>query len=75
MKTLYLAMLRLWIYCQLRAVEATLDGQDTCLELVRDPSLHLRITLARQDARRERDRLRQAYNQTLPVGYVKVWAS
>ncbi len=65
---------RIWISIQIYALEITIDGQTECLECVRDPSLQLRITISRQQAKRERDRLRQAYNQTLPVGFVKVWA-
>ena len=66
-------MRRVWLYFAIRSVEITIAGQNECLDCVRDPLLHGRITLARSEARRELARLRGRYNATLPPGKRVVW--
>lgn len=57
MKTLKL----IGIWCQLRALEATLYGQEEALIVVRDPETINAITLARINTRREWHRVRGRY--------------
>ena len=54
-----LKLIGLWL--QLRALEATLYGQEEALTVVRDPETINRITLARINCRREWHRVRGAY--------------
>ena len=57
MKTI--SLLILWF--QLRALEATLYGQEEALTVVRDPETINRITLARINCRREWHRVKARY--------------
>ena len=57
MKALKLA----WLWFQLRAIEATLYGQEETLIFVRDPETVNRIVLARINCRREWHRVRGEY--------------
>lgn len=54
-----LKLIGLWL--QLRAIEATLYGQEECLSVVRDPETINRITLARIEAKREWHRIKGEY--------------
>ena len=54
-----LKLIGLWL--QLRALEATLYGQEEALTVVRDPETINRITLARINCRREWHRVRGRY--------------
>jgi len=54
-----LKLIGLWL--QLRALEATLYGQEEALTVVRDPETINRITLARINCRREWHRIRGEY--------------
>ena len=54
-----LKLIGLWF--QLRALEATLYGQEEALTVVRDPETINRITLARINCRREWHRVRGRY--------------
>ena len=57
MKTLKL----IGLWCQLRALEATLYGQEEALIFVRDPATINTITLARINTRREWHRVKGEY--------------
>ena len=54
-----LKLIGLWL--QLRALEATLYGQEEALTVVRDPETVNRITLARINCRREWHRVKGEY--------------
>ena len=54
-----LKLIGLWF--QLRALEATLYGQEEALTVVRDPETVNRITMARINCRREWHRVRGRY--------------
>ena len=54
-----LKLIGLWL--QLRALEATLYGQEEALTVVRDPETVNRITMARINCRREWHRVRGRY--------------
>ena len=54
-----LKLIGLWL--QLRALEATLYGQEEALTIVRDPETINRITLARINCRREWHRVKGEY--------------
>ena len=54
-----LKLIGLWL--QLRALEATMYGQEEALTVVRDPETINRITLARINCRREWHRIRGEY--------------
>ena len=54
-----LKLIGLWL--QLRALEATLYGQEEALTVVRDPETINRITMARINCRREWHRVRGRY--------------
>lgn len=58
---------------RLMALDITIDGQCQCLACETDPVRRIRIEAARADARRERLRLRMAYNATLPPGQIRRW--
>lgn len=73
MKYLINLLKRAGLVIQIRCLEITVDGQTECLECVRDPSLQLKIIIARQQTRRELNRLRAQYSALLPVGVVRVW--
>lgn len=62
MKSVLNAARRAFLLVQMRCLEATIDGQSECLELVRDPILGNRILIAQCNARRELRRLRHEYN-------------
>ena len=54
-----LKLIGLWL--QLRALEATMYGQEEALTVVRDPETINRITLARINCRREWHRVKGEY--------------
>ena len=54
-----LKLIGLWL--QLRALEATMYGQEEALTVVRDPETINRITMARINCRREWHRVRGRY--------------
>ena len=70
MKTINLLIL--WF--QLRALEATLSGQEICLELVRDPETINRITLARINCKREWHRVKGEYLELKRSRNIWRWA-
>lgn len=51
------------IWFQIRALEATIDGQSACLEVVRDPGLTNRIIIAQIGARNDLRRLRKEWRE------------
>jgi len=61
----------LWL--QIYSLNILIDGQCKCLAVVKDPTHNLRITLARQIAKRERTRLRGEYIATFKPGYRVTW--
>lgn len=63
---LILLVRRAWLLFQMRALEATIDGQSECLECVSDPFLSNRILIAQINARKELRRIRSEYNAMLP---------
>lgn len=69
MKTIKLLLLWFQIY----ALDINIKGQDECLALVKSPTLHFKITVARSNARRERTRLRGEFNALLPIGQRRTW--
>lgn len=64
-------LLLLWF--QIYALDIHIKGQDECLALVKSPTLHFRMTVARMNARRERTRLRGEFNALLPKGKRCTW--
>lgn len=60
---------------RLMALDVTIDGQCQCLSRETDPLIRFRIETARAKARRERTRLRMAYNATLQPGEVRRWTA
>lgn len=61
------ALKRVALWFQIRAIEATIDGQTTCLACVENPALLNRIEIARHNARRERARLIGERAALLPI--------
>jgi len=61
------------IWLQIYNQNVLIDGQSKCLTVVKNPSRNLRITLARQDAKRERTRLRGEYTATFKPGQRFTW--
>lgn len=57
---------RLALYFKMRCLEATIDGMDECLDLVRHPETLNRITIAQINARRELRHIRAEYRQLRP---------
>lgn len=57
---------RWFLYVQMRCLEATIDGMDDCLELVRDPETINRIVMAQINARRELRHIRAEYRSLRP---------
>jgi hypothetical protein len=55
----------IFLWCQLRAIEATLYGQEEMLSCVRDPATINRIHMARINARREWHRVKGRYLEAL----------
>ena len=64
---------RAFIWFAIYELDITIKGQTACLEVVSSPLLQFRIEIARSNARRERTRLRDQYNATLPVGQRRTW--
>lgn len=62
MKNIYNAIRSAFLLFQIRCLEATIDGQSECLEIVRDPALSNRILIAQVNARREMRRLHEERN-------------
>ena len=66
---------RIILLFQIYSLDITIEGQGKCLPLIKDPSHNLRITLARQEAKRERTRLRGEYNATFQPGRRVTWTA
>ena len=64
---------RIILWFQIYSLAITIEGQGKCLPLINDPSHNLRITLARQAAKRERTRLRGEYTATFKPGQRFTW--
>lgn len=63
--------LKRWLaYFRMRCLEATLDGMDSCLEVVRDPETINRIIVAQIDARQH---LRIARMEYRALRQNRVW--
>lgn len=52
---------RVFLWAKMRALEATIDGQSACLDLVRDPYTINQIIVAQINARNELRKCRNAY--------------
>ena len=52
-----------FVWMKIRALEATIDGQSVCLDLVRDPFVKNQIIMAQINARNELRKLRIAYRE------------
>ena len=64
---------RLALWCQIYALDITINGQTEALDCVGDPMTKMRIERARHIARGERTRLRCALDSTYPVGVRRIW--
>ena len=58
---------------QMRSLEAVIDGQSACLDLVRDPYTINQIIIAQINARNELRKVRRAYNGLLGVSEKDGW--
>lgn len=67
MKIISNAMRRAFLLVQMRCLEATIDGQSECLEVVRDPILGNRILIAQVNTRRELRHVRSQYLALRPA--------
>ncbi len=64
---------RLLLALRIMALDITIDGQTKCLARETNPLTRYQIEHARSQSRRERTRLRMAYNATLPPGQIRRW--
>lgn len=73
MKNIIKAIRRAMANFQVRSLEATLQGQNDALEMVRDPLTRQCIALARMTTQRELAKARVRYSALLPVGDRRVF--
>lgn len=73
MKTSLEAIKRAWVLFQIRALEATLDGQNKALRLVECQCTRWKIETARGNTKRALAQLRSEYSLLLPPGQTVTW--
>ena len=73
MKTSLEAIKRAWVLFQIRALEATLDGQNQALRLVECQCTRWKIEAARIETKRGLAALRTKYGRMLPPGQTVTW--
>ena len=73
MKTSLEAIKRAWVLFQIRALEATLDGQNQALRLVECQCTRWKIDAARIETKRGLAALRTRYSRMLPPGQTVAW--
>ena len=64
---------RAWVLFQIRALEATLDGQNQALRLVECQCTRWKIETARGNTKRALAQLRSEYSLLLPPGQTVTW--
>ena len=62
-----------FLWAKMRALEATINGQSACLDLVRDPYTINQIIIAQINARNELRNVRRAYNGLRGVSEKDGW--
>ena len=62
-----------FVWMKIRALEATIDGQSVCLDLVRDPFVKNQIIMAQINARNELRKLRIAYRELRSLSAADSW--
>lgn len=67
------AIKRAWVLFQIRALEATLDGQNQALRLVECQCMRWKIESARGNTKRALAQLRSEYSLLLPPGRTVIW--
>ena len=73
MKTALEAIKRAWVLFQIRALEATLDGQNKALSVIDCPVTCWKLEARRMRTKRRIKSLRSQYSNTLPPGRMVTW--
>ena len=62
-----------FLWAKMRALEATIDGQSACLDLVRDPYTINQIIIAQINARNELRKIRKEYRALKSLSAADNW--